>query len=208
MTRRIPVFVYADDPISQAGVAAQLRGRPETHVVENDAIDDADVAVVVTNSIDEDSLRVVRGIQRGGCPKVVLVASQLDDSALMLAVEANVTGILRRQEATPELLAHAVVAAERGNGTLAPDLVGRLLDQVSRLQRNVLLPRGIGGDGLNDRERSVLRLLAEGLPTSEISRRLAYSERTIKNIIHEVTTRLNLRNRSHAVAYAIKAGIV
>ncbi len=90
----------------------------------------------------------MRGIQRGGCPKVVLVASHLDDRALMVAVEANVAGILRRQEATPNGSPHAVVAAERGNGTLAPDLVGRLLDQVSRLQRNVLLPRGIGGDGL------------------------------------------------------------
>ena len=54
----------------------------------------------------------------------------------------------------------------------------------------------------------MFRLLADGLATSEISRQLAYSERTIKNIIHQVTTRLNLRNRSHAVAYAIKAGVV
>ncbi len=37
---------------------------------------------------------------------------------------------------------------------------------------------------------------------------MAYSERTIKNIIHEVTRRLNLRNRSHAVAYAVKAGLI
>lgn len=208
MSHRIPVFVYADDPISQAGVAAQLRGRPETYVLGSEAIDEADVAVVVINAIDEASIRVVRGIQRGGCPKVVLVARDLDDNGLMIAVEANVAGILRHQEATPERLADAVVAAMRGNGTLAPDLIGRLLDQVSRLQRNVLLPRGIGGDGLTDREREVLRLLADGLATSEISQQLSYSERTIKNVIHEVTTRLNLRNRSHAVAYAVKAGIV
>ena len=80
--------------------------------------------------------------------------------------------------------------------------------QVRRLQQEVLTPRGIGTDGLNDRERSVLVLLAEGLDTTEIAQRLAYSERTIKNIIHDVITRLNLRNRSHAVAYAIKSGIV
>ena len=190
MSRRIPVFVYADDPISQAGVAAQLRGRPETYVVDGRRDRRADVAVVVTHGVDEASIRVVRGIQRSGCPKVVLVTSQLDDSALMLAVEASVAGILRRQEATPELLAAAVVAAARGNGTLAPDLVGRLLDQVSRLQRNVLLPAASAVTGLNDREREVLRLLADGLDTAEISRQLAYSERTIKNIIHEVTTRL------------------
>ena len=97
MNQRIPVFVYADDPISQAGVATQLRGRPETYVVESDAIDEAAVAVVVANAIDEDSVRIVRGIQRSGCPKIVVVVSQLDDSSLMAAVEANVSGILRHE---------------------------------------------------------------------------------------------------------------
>lgn len=52
----------------------------------------------------------------------------------------------------------------------------------------------------------MLRLLAEGLDTAEIAAKLNYSERTIKNIISAVTRRLNLRNRTHAVAYAIRAG--
>jgi DNA-binding NarL/FixJ family response regulator len=116
--------------------------------------------------------------------------------------------VLRRREASPEVLARAVVAAANGDGTLAPDLIGRLLNQVSRLQQDVLTPRGIGPDGLSSREREVLKLLADGLGTNEIASELAYSERTIKNVIHDVTTRLNLRNRSHAVAYAVKAGIV
>ncbi len=208
MSDRIAVYVHGEDPISEAGVAAQLRGRPEAYVVERGCIDDAVVAVVVTDQIDASTVQVVRGIQRGGCPRVVIVTTQLDDNGLMTAVEAGVSGVLRRREASPEVLAAAVVAAARGNGTLAPDLVGRLLDQVSRLQRDVLTPRGIGPDGLSVREREVLKLLADGMGTNEIANELAYSERTIKNVIHDVTTRLNLRNRSHAVAYAVKAGIV
>jgi len=208
MSDRVAVYVHGDDPISEAGVAAQLRGRPEAYVVDRGCIDDAVVAVVVTDEIDEAAVRVVRGIQRGGCPRVVLVSTQLDDNGLMIAVEAGVSGVLRRREASPEVLARAVVAAANGDGTLAPDLVGRLLNQVSRLQQDVLTPRGIGPDGLSSREREVLKLLADGLGTNEIANELAYSERTIKNVIHDVTTRLNLRNRSHAVAYAVKAGIV
>jgi DNA-binding NarL/FixJ family response regulator len=208
MSDRLAVYVHGEDPISEAGVAAQLRGRPEAYVVERGCIDDAVVAVVVTDEIDEATVRVVRGIQRGGCPRVVLVATQLDDNGLMIAVEAGVSGVLRRREASPEVLARAVVAAANGDGTLAPDLIGRLLNQVSRLQQAVLTPRGIGPDGLSGREREVLKLLADGLGTNEIASALAYSERTIKNVIHDVTTRLNLRNRSHAVAYAVKAGIV
>ena len=62
--------------------------------------------------------------------------------------------------------------------------------------------------GLAPREVEVLRLLADGLDTSEIAHQLAYSERTVKNVVHDVTTRLQLRNRSHAVAYALREGLI
>ena len=61
---------------------------------------------------------------------------------------------------------------------------------------------------MTERELNVLRPLAEGLDTAEVSGQLFYSERTVKNIIHDITSRLELRNRTHAVAYAIKAGLI
>ena len=63
MSSRIPVFVYADDPISQAGVATQLRGRPETYVLDSDSRR-CRVAIVVSNGIDDATIRVMGGIQR------------------------------------------------------------------------------------------------------------------------------------------------
>ncbi len=53
MSRRIPTFVYGDDPISEAGVAAQLRGRPEVQILDGPHIEEAEVAVVVVEAIDE-----------------------------------------------------------------------------------------------------------------------------------------------------------
>ena len=60
--------------------------------------------------------------------------------------------------------------------------------------------------GLSSRERDVLALLADGYSTREVARRLCYSERTIKNVVQEFTSRLQLRNRTQAVAYAVRRG--
>ena len=208
MTDKIATFVFAHDPVTQSGIAAQLRGRPEVRIVDETEVDTAAVAVVAADELDEETIRVVKAIQRNGCPRVVLIVSRPDEAGLLAAVEAGVSGLLRRAEATPETLATAIRAASTGDGTLPPDLLGRLLMAVGRLQRQVLHPRGLTFTGLTKREIEVLKLVADGYDTSEIAGELAYSERTIKNIIHDVTMRLNLRNRTHAVAYALRQGLI
>ncbi len=208
MHERVPVLVHARDPISRAGVASQLRHRPELALIDGDDRTPARVAVIVTDEVDEDAIRTMRAMQRSTCSRLVVVATKLDDAALLAAVEIGVHGLLRRREASPERLVASIQAAAAGAGTVPPDLLGRLLAQVGRLQREVLSPRGLAFSGLTDRETNVLRLVADGYDTSEIADQLAWSERTVKNIIHDITTRLQLRNRSHAVAYAVRAGLI
>ena len=60
----------------------------------------------------------------------------------------------------------------------------------------------------SDREIAVLRLLAQGMSTREVARALCWSERTIKNVVYDLTSRHGLRNRTHAVAVAVRAGVV
>jgi DNA-binding NarL/FixJ family response regulator len=206
MTAPIRVRVHASDRLSEAGVAAELVQWPEVRVVGPE--DEADVAVVVVDEVDEDALRMLRAAQRADRDRVVLVATRIDDRGLLQAVEAGACGLVRRSEANGRAIVGAVRTAARGDGTLPGDLLGRLLTQVGRLQRQVLAPHGLSFGGLTDREVAVLRLVADGLDTGEIARQLAYSERTIKNVIHDVTTRLHLRNRSQAVAYALREGLI
>jgi DNA-binding NarL/FixJ family response regulator len=203
---RVGICVCACDPISQAGVASQLRPRPEVTLL--DAGDErATVAVVVADGVDDETIQVLRSLQRGSCQSV-LVVTHIDDIGLAAAVEAGVAGLVRRAEATPERLAKAVCAAARGEGSVPPDLLGRLLAQVGRLQRQLLNPRGLSLNGMSTREIEILRLVSDGLDTAEIAGKLCYSERTVKNVLHDITSRLQLRNRSHAVAYALKQGLI
>ncbi|MFD6591296.1 response regulator transcription factor [Streptomyces anulatus] len=206
---RITVVLRAQDPISQAGVASQLRARPEVTVVERDEGEPApQVVVMVVDAVDDEVLRVLRNIQRTSTCRTVLVTTDIDEQKLVSAAECGVAGVVRRSESTPDHLVQVIGTVARGEGHLPSDLLGRLLEEVGRLQGQVLGPRGLHFTGLAAREVDVLRLVAEGYDTADIATKLAYSERTIKNVLHSVMTRLQLRNRSHAVAYAMRQGLI
>ncbi|MET9660862.1 response regulator transcription factor [Streptomyces sp. NPDC006510] len=206
---RITVALRAQDPISQAGVASQLRTRPEVSVMdwgEGDA--SPQIVIVVVDAVDEAVLTMLRHIQRTSTSRTVLVTTDIDEQKLVSAAECGVAGVVRRSESTPEHLVQVIRTVARGEGHLPSDLLGRLLEEVGRLQGQVLGPRGLHFTGLAAREVDVLRLVAEGYDTADIATKLAYSERTIKNVLHSVMTRLQLRNRSHAVAYAMRQGLI
>lgn len=208
MTSPVSTYVHAADPISRVGVVGQLRGRQEVRVLEEMALDEAEVALVVTDALDDQALHVMRGLCRGDRPRLILVATMIDDSTLVAAAEAGVCGLIRRTDATSDVLVRAIERVASGDGEVPADLLGRLLGQLGRLQRQVLTPRGLTFAGLTPRETEVLRLVAEGDDTAEIAEKMCYSERTVKNVLHDVTTRLQLRNRTHAVAYAVREGLI
>jgi DNA-binding NarL/FixJ family response regulator len=208
MSSAVATYVHGLDPISQAGVISQLRSRPEIRIVSDADKASAQVAVVVADHVDDGTVRVLHGLRRDGLVRLVLIATTVDDAALVSAAEAGVGGLVRRAEATADALVRTIERVACGHGELPPDLLGRLLEQVGRLQRQVLAPRGLTFTGLTPRETEVLRLVADGHDTSEIASRLCYSERTVKNVLHDLNTRLQLRNRSQAVAYAVREGLI
>jgi len=208
MNTKILVCLYVKDPISRAGLEAALRFHNEIALVDADAAETPQVAIVMVDSLDENALRVMRGLHARGCTRSVVIATALSDADLLLAVEVGVCAILWRGEATASHIVQAVTKAASGEAMLSTDLLSRLLKQVARLQRNVLAPMGLNTAGLTAREAEVLRLAADGMDTGEIALKLSYSKRTVTNILHEVTSRFHLANRTHAVAFAIREGLI
>ncbi|MGD0561077.1 MAG: response regulator transcription factor [Streptosporangiaceae bacterium] len=204
---RIPVQVWAHDPISQAGLTSALVCRSELKVVEPGS-GHARVALVAAESLDETVLSQLRTIRAQGCTRTVLVITALTDDDVLAVVDAGVSAIVWRWEATATWLSEVVVKAAAGQPALPADVLSRLLKQIGRLNRQVLSPRGLTLNGLSAREIEVLRLAADGLDTEEIAHQLAYSPRTVTNVFHDITCRFHLRNRTHAVAYAIREGLI
>ncbi len=134
-------------------------------------------------------------------PKLIAAVSEPDDDRLERLARAGVSAILYRHELTPELLTATVRAVLQGRTSMPTDLLPRLLSSAARAQR---VERG----ALSDRELAVLRMLADGEDTRGIAQGLCYSERTVKNVVHDVLTKLNCRTRAQAVATATRAGII
>ncbi|MFI2458235.1 LuxR C-terminal-related transcriptional regulator [Streptomyces sp. NPDC019539] len=207
-TDRIYVHVKTSDPISEAGIIAALKARAQVWIIDEDQLSRETVALIVSHEIDEEALQLLNYVRGKGVQQAVVVVSELDDAGLMVAVEAGVAGLVRRREATADRLVQVISSVHQGAGIMPPDLLGRLLKQVSTVQRQVLAPRGLRFNTLTEREGKVLGLVACGLDTREIATQLCFSERTVKNVLHDVTNRFHLRNRSHAVAYAIREGLI
>jgi len=133
--------------------------------------------------------------------RLVGVAEGTSPDLVQDAVKAGFAGLLIRSDLTPATLVATVRAVACGTGSIPPAVVARLLTDLGRVVGS-RAARGV----LARRELTVLRLLAEGSSTREIAGELCYSERTVKNIVHDTLTKLNCRTRAHAVAVVARQG--
>lgn len=208
MDVRIPVHVEASDSVTRFGVTAQLSQSPDIEFVPRGRVTPDTVVVLAVDTMSEDILRGARELSRAGCKRFILVTATLDDAELRAVVEIGICAVVERRDATPARLEHLVVKATQGESALPTEMLSRLIRQVSDLEHNTVSSRKSPVVGLTARETQVLQLVADGLNTDEIALHLSYSARTVKNVLQAVTTRFCLRNRSHAVAYAMREGLI
>jgi DNA-binding NarL/FixJ family response regulator len=206
----VAVAIHAPDPMIRQGAAACLGVRPEVRVLAEDRAAQADVVLILTDAVTDETFAVMEAIAAAraelGGARFVLVGDDVRRQHVLRAVGCGMVSVIPRGEATFARIVRAVLDVRDGRPQLPAAAVGWLADRLRVIQRDVLEPHGLTGAGLETREVDVLRLLAQGLGTPEIATRLSYSERTVKNIIHGVLTRLRLRNRTQAVAYAMRSG--
>jgi len=167
----------------------------------------AEVAVAALHNPDTLAVTRLRG-HTGERTSLVLVVGGEWRTGLHQAIELGVRAVLPRAGFTWEAFIQTVRGVRAGHADLPPALQGRLMDQMQYTYREVLMPRGLTPGGLTEREAKVLQLVADGHELQDIGNRLGYSERTIKNVLYGVIKRHRLRNRSHAVSFAIRSGLI
>ncbi|MEV7555181.1 LuxR C-terminal-related transcriptional regulator [Amycolatopsis sp. NPDC089917] len=186
-------------------MVSYLGSRLDMRVVGASQRAEADVVVAAFERLSADAIAALRRLAAEPGKPIVLMVDRIRESELPVAVECGVVAVLPRASATDEELPGVVrsVAAEPPS-----DPLGALIRQAGRFPRDRIDPPEPAAPALSERETDVLRLMADGLDTNAIAAELSYSERTVKNIIYAMTSRLKLRNRSHAVAYALRTGAI
>jgi len=202
------VFIVDPHSIFRLGLASCLEELPFVGRVTGvgsvgTAWSHADLAsshVVIVDASADDALAFIRTTSEASDARVIASAASWQQDDILATMEAGAVGVLRTDTLTPESLEASVRATLEGAGVLPSDLLSGLLVAVR------------AGDArssqLTNREEQVLRLIADGHGTREVAAELCYSERTVKNVLHDVVTKLGARTRSHAVAHAVRAGLI
>ncbi|WP_239118341.1 helix-turn-helix transcriptional regulator [Paractinoplanes ferrugineus] len=173
--------------------------RGESAVLSPEPVpDDLDVLVFEYGA---SSLRRAVRLAEGRPTRLVATVREVTEQSVREMVDAGVSAILPHSTLTADALITSLRSVVAGNVALPGDMLTRLLLHVTQTSH-------LGPGGLNTRERSVLRLLADGMDTRGIAEDLCFSERTVKNVVHDVLTKLNCRTRAQAVAVATREGVI
>jgi DNA-binding NarL/FixJ family response regulator len=175
-----------------AGQSSNLRPEPDLAKVD-----------ILLFDVEGSGFRPALELARGTSARLVGLSSSPDEEKVLEVVAAGLAGLLIRAELTPERLLSTLRLVASGSGPLPPDLLARLCARLAGEER-----RGALAGRLGRRELAVLRLLAEGGSTRDIAGQLCYSERTVKNIVHDALTKMNCRTRTQAVALATRQGVI
>ncbi len=131
--------------------------------------------------------------------QVVALTASTDEARLVGALRAGAIGYVRK-DADPQVLLEAVRAAGRGQSLIDPSVAGTVLQD--------LVGRRVPGQELTERELEVLRRLVHGGTNKQIAEALGISEETVKTHLGNILGKLHLSDRTRAVLYALKRGLV
>jgi DNA-binding NarL/FixJ family response regulator len=206
---RTTVFLLDDHQVVREGLKVMLEASGRIEVVgESDSAEAAsaripalrpDVAILDARLPDGSGIEVCRTIRsRDPSLKALILTSYDDDEALFSAIMAGAAGYMLKDVKGRDLV-DAIERVAAGQSLIDPALMARVLDRVRNGPRTA--PEL---EGLSEQELTLLRLIAEGLTNRQISERMFLAEKTVKNYVSHLLTKLGLERRTQAAVLATR----
>lgn len=210
-TRPLRLLVVDDHEVVRKGLVALLERRDGFQVVAEagsvaESLDAArryrpDIIVMDVRLPDGSGVEACREI-RAELPetRVVMLTSYPDDEAVLSAIVAGASGYLLKQIRARDLVA-ALETVGRGESLLDPAVTEKVLERVRRIAAG-----GVDDElsELTDQERKILMLVAEGKTNKQIAAEVFLSDKTVKNYVSSILSKLNLERRAQAAAFVAK----
>ncbi|MDP9269821.1 MAG: response regulator transcription factor [Chloroflexota bacterium] len=212
--RPLRLLVTDDHEVVRQGLVALLDRREGFEVVAQagtvaEAIAQAarfepDVVVMDVRLPDGSGIEACREI-RAARPetRVVMLTSYPDEEAVLSAIIAGASGYLLKQIRGRDLVS-ALESVGRGESLLDPAVTEKVLQRVRQMASGGTDDLG----GLTAQERRILLLVAEGMTNKEIAREVFLSDKTVKNYVSSILSKLNLQRRTQAAAFVAKRHLV
>ena len=205
------LLVVDDHEVVREGLVALLSRREEFQVVaEAGTVAESlaaarwfepDLVIMDVRLPDGSGIEACREI-RNELPatRIVMLTSYPDEEAVLSAILAGASGYLLKQIRGRDLVS-ALEAVGRGDSLLDPAVTERVLERVRRIAN------GSEHDELSEltaQERKILRLVADGKTNKEIAAEVFLSDKTVKNYVSSILSKLNLQRRAQAAAFVAK----
>jgi two-component system NarL family response regulator len=211
---KVNILIVDDHTLFRTGVRKMLEAEEDMHVVGEaatgvEALEQArslmpDVILMDIKMPDLDGVQAARTLHRE-MPHVgiIFVTMFEDDEFIFQGLQAGGRGYILK-DADPDTMLRAIRAVAHGESLLGSTVAQKVMRQFSALpgKQTPLI------DDLTPREVEVLKLIAEGRSNSEIAEELVISEKTVKNHINNIFSKLHVYDRSQAMLYAIRKGLV
>jgi DNA-binding NarL/FixJ family response regulator len=212
----IRIVLVDDQALVRAGFRLIIDSQPDMQVVAEASDGQQALALVHKHQPDLvlmdirmphlDGIEATRRLAKTAHRPHILMLTTFDaDEYLYDTMRAGAGGFLLK-DVPPEQLISAIRIVATGDALLAPSLTRRLIERF--IQRPLPARQEAPQDGLTEREREVLTHVARGESNTEIASALFISEATVKTHLTRVLTKLQLRDRVHAVVYAYEQGLI
>jgi DNA-binding NarL/FixJ family response regulator len=211
VTRPLRLLVVDDHEVVRQGLVALLDRREAFQVVAEagtvaESLEMArkfepDIVIMDVRLPDGSGIEACREI-RADLPltKVVILTSYPDEEAVLSAIIAGASGYLLKQIRARDLVA-ALEAVGRGESLLDPAVTEKVLERVRRIATGTFTDELAS---LTQQEQKILLLVAEGKTNKEIAAEVYLSDKTVKNYVSSILSKLNLERRAQAAAFVAK----
>lgn len=205
------ILLVDDHEVVRLGLRALLDKHPNFEVVAEAAT--AREAVEKTQTHNPDvivmDIRLKGGSGIEACQeittkypdmRIIMLTSYAEDEMLFSAIRAGAAGYVLKQIGGNDLI-HAIEAVGRGEALLDPAVTQRVFQEVRKAARE---EEASAFADLTQQEMHVLQLVSEGRTNRQIAEMLFLGEGTVRNYVSSILSKLNVRNRAEAAAYAVE----